>query len=223
MKKLELLFRINWIKTIIFNFKYLKPQQAIKFPIFIYKHTKFQKLKGKIEIKAPINTGIIKIGPKTLGTKDINSPRTIWECCGTLIIYGKTTIGSGSSISIAKNATLTLGENFSITGNSSIICQKEISFGDGCLLSWDIQILDSDFHKIYNSEMEQINMPKPIVIGNKCWIGSRCTILKGIHINNNTIVASGSLITRSFSEQNVIIGGNGNQSYIIKEDIHWEP
>ncbi len=221
MKIFKLIFNVNWIKSIFFNFRYLKLSQAIKLPILIFNNTLLYKVKGKIIINAPIETGLVKIGPHNVGTKDVKSARTIWECYGNLVINGKTTIGSGSSISIGKNATLTFGKDFSITGNSSIICQKEITFGDNCLLSWDIQILDSDFHKIYNTEGKHINKPKPIVIGNKCWIGARCTILKGVNINDNTIIAANSTITKSFEEKNIIIGNN-NDTRIIKKRIRWE-
>lgn len=221
MKIFKLIFNVNWIKSIFFNFRYLKLSQAIKLPILIFNNTLLYKVKGKIIINAPIETGLVKIGPHNVGTKDVKSARTIWECYGNLVINGKTTIGSGSSISIGKNAILTFGKDFSITGNSSIICQKEITFGDNCLLSWDIQILDSDFHKIYNTEGKHINEPKPIVIGNKCWIGARCTILKGVNINDNTIIAANSTITKSFEEKNIIIGNN-NDTRIIKKRIRWE-
>ena len=221
MKIFKLLFNVNWIKTLIFNFRYLKPTQAIKLPILIFNNTLLYKLKGRIIINTTLKTGLVKIGPHNVGTKDVRSARTIWECYGDIVINGKTTIGSGSSISIGKNAILTLGKDFSITGNSSIICQKEITFGDNCLLSWDIQILDSDFHKIYDIEGNHINKPKPIVIGNKCWIGARCTILKGVNINDNTIIAANSTITKSFEEKDIIIGNNNN-SHVIKKNIKWE-
>lgn len=221
MKIFKLLFNVNWIKTLIFNFRYLKPTQAIKLPILIFNNTLLYKLKGRIIINTTLKTGLVKIGPHNVGTKDVRSARTIWECYGDIVINGKTTIGSGSSISIGKNAILTLGKDFSITGNSSIICQKEITFGDNCLLSWDIQILDSDFHKIYDIEGNHINKPKPIVIGNKCWIGARCSILKGVNINDNTIIAANSTITKSFEEKDIIIGNNNN-SHVIKKNIKWE-
>lgn len=47
-----------------------------------------------------------------------------------------------------------------------------------------------------------------IVIGDNCFIGENTTLLYGITIANNIIVASGSVVTKSFSEQGIIIGGN---------------
>jgi maltose O-acetyltransferase len=48
---------------------------------------------------------------------------------------------------------------------------------------------------------------KPIRIGNNCWIGGHATINPGVVLGNNVVVASGSVVTKSFGD-NVVIGGN---------------
>lgn len=218
-KIFKCLYNINIIKTIIFNFYYLSPKVAIHFPILIYRRSRLQKMKGKISIEAPIATGMLKIGPYSLGTQDCLYSRTIWEVSGLLIIKGKANIGRGSKISIGKEGILTLGNKFTITGNTEIICQKEITFGDDCLLSWDILMMDTDFHHVLNREGEKMNSPKPIKIGNHVWIGCRNTILKGVSIANNNIIAANSTLTHSTTNENCIIGDNGK---ILKTNINWE-
>ena len=105
-----------------------------------------------------------------------------------------------------------------------IICQKNIKLGDGCLLSWDILIMDSDFHKIANMfDSKVINAPKDIIIGNHVWIGCRSTILKGVAIADNTVIAAGSIITKSFEGGNCVVGGSGKHVGILKENTNWEP
>lgn len=47
-----------------------------------------------------------------------------------------------------------------------------------------------------------------IRIGNNCFIGERAILLYGVSIPNNTIVAAGSVVTKSISEERKIIGGN---------------
>jgi acetyltransferase-like isoleucine patch superfamily enzyme len=47
-----------------------------------------------------------------------------------------------------------------------------------------------------------------IVIGDNCFIGAHAIILPGVNICNNVIIASGSVVTRSILEENVIFGGN---------------
>ena len=65
-----------------------------------------------------------------------------------------------------------------------------------------------------NHNYENINLSiryqgvsrKGIKIGKNCWIGSKVTILDGVSIGNGSIIAAGSVVTKSFSE-NSIIGG----------------
>lgn len=47
-----------------------------------------------------------------------------------------------------------------------------------------------------------------IRIGNNCFIGERAILMYGVSIPNNTIVAAGSVVTKSISEERVILGGN---------------
>lgn len=47
-----------------------------------------------------------------------------------------------------------------------------------------------------------------IIIGNNCFIGENSTILYGVNLADNIIVAAGAVVTKSFNESNVIIGGN---------------
>ena len=146
----------------------------------------------------------------------------MWEVNGTLTFNGGAIIGRGSRISIGKNAIITLGDGFKITGRSTIISQKAITFGKDCLLSWDILIMDTDFHHITDSNNKLINSPRPITIGNHVWIGCRNTILKGVTIPDNVIIAAGSVLTKSIHESNCIIGGSGKDMMILKQEINWE-
>ena len=146
----------------------------------------------------------------------------MWEVGGTLVINGGVSIGRGSRISIGKGAVLELGTNFTVTGTSSIICQKEITFGNDCLLSWDILIMDTDFHRIMNENNEIINHPAPINIGNHVWIGCRNTILKGVSIADNVIVSANGTLTKSVTENNCAVGGLGKDVIVLKRNITWK-
>lgn len=65
-----------------------------------------------------------------------------------------------------------------------------------------------------NHNYENLDIPirlqgvnrKGIKIGNNCWIGSKVTILDGVTIGDGCIIAGGSVVTKSFPE-NEIIGG----------------
>lgn len=217
--KLKKLFSLNIVKTLYVNFYYFPFSTALKFPIFIYRNVKLSRIAGKITINTSIRSGLLAIGKRNIGTLDHKNVRSIWEVRGEVILDGKASLGSGCKISVASNAILRFGDNFSISGNSSLVCQKDISFGNDCLLSWDILIMDSDFHKILNMQGKTVNAPSPIRIGNHVWIGCRSTILKGVQVADHSVIAAGAVITKTLPDAHSIYGGNNLK---LKSDIDWK-
>lgn len=212
------IFQINPIKTLYFNFKYFKWSTAIKLPVIIYRNTYFHRLEGKVKIDSDhLHFGMIRIGLHNIGTRDVRFQRTILDIYGDLTLSDKVMIGRGSKLSVG--GTLSLGDGFSITGDSSIICMNRIDFGKNCLLSWDVQIMDTDFHSILDKDGNLTNPDQPIKIGNHVWIGSKVVMLKGVEIADNCIIGANATITKSVHEPNCIIGNFGR---ILKTDIHWE-
>lgn len=66
---------------------------------------------------------------------------------------------------------------------------------------------------------EKSNLFGKIIIGENCFIGARSTILYGVSLAPNIIVAAGSVVTRSFSESNVVIGGNPAKKISTFDDL----
>lgn len=205
-------------KSLYFNLRVLPFSQAIKLPILVSNKTKFASLEGKI-ILSKIRTGIVRIGFGSTQTLDYTYNRTIINLLGTINILGKCKIGQGSRIEVAKDGELTLGDNFFVSGQSKIICHYKVNIGDNALLAWDSLVMDTDFHDIYDKDGTLINQNKPITIGKKVWLGTRTTILKGSHIPDGCIVAANSLISKEYTTQNCILGGN--PAKCIREDISW--
>ena len=219
---IKLIRNVNPWKTIYFNFHYFPFKIAIKTPVYIYWRTELKGLGGRILLPQQIWRGMLHFGKYQVGIQDSFYLRSIFDLSGTLRLSGEAILGRGTRISVAEDATLTLGKNLVITGNTEIICYKGITFGENDLLSWDILIMDTDFHKIYDANNVHVNIPRPIVIGNHVWIGCRTTILKGVAISDNNVIASGSIVTKSFESENCVIGGMGSSAGVKKRDIYWE-
>ena len=163
--------------------------------------------------------GMIRLGYKNIGVFDEHNSHLIWEVKGLIKFKGQAIIGHGSKISVGNNGVLIFGDNFEITAESTIIANKNVSFGNGCIVSWEVLIMDDDFHKVYDKEDVVINLSKPIQIKNNVWIGTRCTILKGTVIPNGCIVASSSIINKEFMEDNTLIAGN--PAIVKKRGVKW--
>lgn len=205
-------------KTLRFNLHYFPLKTALKLPVFVSHRTFLRELHGKIVLPEKVNTAMIKIGFGDVGHYDRKRSRSIWQVSGTVAFGGKASIGHGSKLSVRGN--LTLGADFNMTAESTIVCAHQISFGNDCLLSWDILIMDTDEHPIINQDGIRTNPDKPILVGNHVWIGCKCTLLKGTEIPNNTVVAAGTLLTSAFSGENQVIGGN--PPAVLKSDVRWE-
>ncbi len=201
-----------------FNFNYFPFKIAKKLPVFISRRTRFSKLKGIIIIDSEkISIGMIRIGFGDVPIFDSKYSRTVMNISGEIVFKGKADIGHGSKIGCGGN--LTFGNNFTITAESTIVCDNKIIFGDDVLLSWQIQIMDTDFHKVlYNHSLS--DRDPSIIVGKHTWIGSRVIVNKGVKLPNNTVVANGSIVTKSFEEAGLLLGGI--PAKVLRTNVSWE-
>ena len=87
------------------------------------------------------------------------------------------------------------------------------------MLSYDIEIRNTDSHKIYDKNAnKRINEGNSVRIGNHVWLGRRAIILKGVNIEDNSIVAAGSIVTKDVKANTIV---SGNPAKRIKENIYW--
>ena len=127
---------------------------------------------------------------------------------------------------IKDNNKITIGNNFYQTGFLKIdfANNSNLNFeiGDNCMFGQNINFMLGDFHKIIDLKTsEQTNKSKSgIKIGNHVWIARDVKVLKDISIPNNTIIATQSLVTKSFTEENTLIGGV--PAKILKQDVTWQ-
>jgi len=86
---------------------------------------------------------------------------------------------------------------------------SQINIGRDCMFSSDIDVRTGDSHSIISVESnERINYAKDISIGDHVWIAPHCFLLKGSTIPENSVVATGSVVSRRYKTKGIIIGGN---------------
>lgn len=89
------------------------------------------------------------------------------------------------------DAVIRIGDNCGFSG-CSIVADKEVIIGNNCTFGANVIVGDRDDHQeIYPSE------PKSIHIGNNVWVGMNATIMKGVTIGDNSIIAAGALVTKN--------------------------
>ena len=195
-------YKINWIRTLYFNFRLLPYVQAKHLPFYIYGKPVFNSLSGKVDFKCPISRGMVKINEQKIFAPSLQTVNTQINLCGTLIIRGKTMIGCGNKIIIANGAVLDIGACTKITDFCNIDCYSNIVIGDGSTIAHRSQIMDSNHHFVVNMNMKQIsNNMKPICIGKQTWVCNSTTITGGAKIPNYSIVGSNSLVNKDFTKE----------------------
>ena len=78
-----------------------------------------------------------------------------------------------------------------------------------CLIGYNLEILDSDFHGIGIEVRRGRKSVKKgnVTIERNVFIGNNVTILKGVTIGQNSVVANSTVVTKSVP-CDVIVGGN---------------
>lgn len=88
----------------------------------------------------------------------------------------------------------------------------KITIGKGTYIAPNVGIITAN-HDPQNLDAHLT--PKPVVLGEQCWIGMNSVILPEVVLGNKTIVGAGSVVTKSFPQGHLVIGGN--PAKIIKE------
>jgi acetyltransferase-like isoleucine patch superfamily enzyme len=116
-------------------------------------------------------------------------------------------------IQIGRNTTIE-GAHIAVTeANHSII------IGEDCMFSHGIGIRNGDSHSIISNETnERINPAENIELKNHVWIGADVTILKGVTIEENSIIGTKSLVTKNI-QKNAIAAGV--PAKVIRTDVTW--
>ena len=107
------------------------------------------------------------------------------------------------------SSIIRIGDNCSLNG-TMIYSRKAVTIGDNCMFGPGVVILDNDSHNT-STDPELRRRGKigesPVIIGNNVWVGMRSIIMKGVHIGNNSIIAAGSIVTKSVPSDS-LYGGN---------------
>lgn len=114
---------------------------------------------------------------------------------------------------------VTIGENCNFGDYLHLTCINNITIGNGVLTGRWVTITDNG-HGTSSEIVEGAPPSKrklyskgPVVIGDNVWIGDKATILPGVTIGNNSIIAANSVITKDIPANSVAAG---NPSKIIR-------
>ena len=100
-----------------------------------------------------------------------------------------------------------IGAGTTTSNNISIVGCSKISIGKGCQIGDLVAIYDCDFHEISpETRNDSVGESLPVEIGNNVWLGSRVMVLKGVKIGDNSVIAAGSIVTKSIPANSLAAG-----------------
>ncbi|MEJ6399767.1 sugar O-acetyltransferase [Nicoliella lavandulae] len=106
-----------------------------------------------------------------------------------------------------------IGDDFYGNYHLTLLDTCPITIGDHCYFGPDVGLY-TPVHPIDPVQRRQdVEMGAPITIGDNVWMGGHVTILPGVTLGNNVVVGAGSVVTKSFGDNVVIVG---NPAHVIK-------
>jgi acetyltransferase-like isoleucine patch superfamily enzyme len=177
------------------------------------------RLTGTVTINGPARPGLVLLGFGEIGVFDYKRSRSVWEVAGAVIFEGPARLGHGFKLVVAPTGTVRFGQGFVLSAESQLVARQGIGFGRDCLVSWDVLIIDTDYHGIATHGKEPSLSDAPIVFGDRVWLGARSCVLKGVALADDVIIGAGSVVTRSEPRSNVVLGGN--PAKVIREEVRW--
>ena len=112
-----------------------------------------------------------------------------------------------------------VGRDFLANYNVTILDVAKVCIGDYCLIGPSTLITTVNHPLSPGGRRARLSRVKPVTIGNDVWIGGNCTILPGVTIGNNVVIAAGSVVTRDVPDNCVVAGIPAKRIRDLENDI----
>lgn len=122
---------------------------------------------------------------------------------------GRLTAGHGfymntrAYCAVIDGGELQVGDQVTVNRNTMIICHDQITIGNGCSIGPNVLIYDHD-HKFDTDGIAKGFRTAPVTIGDHCWIGGGCIVLRGSHIGEGCVIGAGCVVTGDIPPHSIV-------------------
>jgi acetyltransferase-like isoleucine patch superfamily enzyme len=99
-----------------------------------------------------------------------------------------------------------VGHNVFVNQNCTFYDLGGLDIGDDVMIGPNVSIITAG-HPLEPSQRRAATVGKPIVIEKGVWVAAGATIIGGVTVGENSVVAAGSVVTRNVLA-NTLVGGN---------------
>jgi acetyltransferase-like isoleucine patch superfamily enzyme len=136
---------------------------------------------------------------------------------GTYDLHAGSYIAEGARIWVGPGATLTLDRNCKIGIRNIINVQTSVTIREGTRMSWDVQVLDTDFHWVRSARGRLLPVTLPVSIGPKVLVGTGAMILKGVEVGEGSVIAARSVVRVDVAPGTVVVGNPAKEAGTVSE------
>lgn len=105
-------------------------------------------------------------------------------------------------------SNITCEENAEINWGCFLLAKDKIHIGNNSTLAYNVSLITSANPNFPHNTLSKVYPPftAPISIGNNVWVGANVTILPGITIGDESVIAAGSLVNKDVPSR-TLVGG----------------
>ena len=115
----------------------------------------------------------------------------------------------------AGGGEIRVGRNVFVNQNCTFYDLGGLDIGDEVMIGPNVQLITTG-HPLDPVTRRTTTIGKPIVIGRNVWIAAGATVIGGVTIGENSVVAAGSVVTRDVPPNTLIAG---NPARVIRKII----
>lgn len=105
-------------------------------------------------------------------------------------------------LTVVRGHSVAIGENVVVMNNCLMMAAGHITIEDDVQIAANVQLITNN-HDLYE---RQIITCKPVVLKRGCWIGAGATILPGVTVGENAVVAAASVVTKDVAAHTIVAG-----------------
>ena len=139
-----------------------------------------------------------------------------------LIIHESCFFGGGELWIEDHHCSLIIHSNTTIERGHLAVTEpySRLEIHKDCMLAKFVEIRTGDSHSLVDvASGERINKAANVVLEEHVWIGAHAKILKGVTIGHNSVIGTGSIVTKSIPANSIAAG---IPAKVIRTGVDWK-